>query len=161
MAINIRKIPFLIFVLILGLMLAGPVPDSIHPINALAQSGAVSDDEDYDEETLQSRAAMQKRAEEVKPELSALLKELKAMKDTTQFKELGFSSKNKIAADWKMRVEEARTRLEADPDLPPQIKVVPASLLSLGQNWLTSKGKNSEDADWDLEMIQVGLGWEL
>jgi len=93
-------------------------------------------------------------------ELAAFFAELKAMKDTQQFRNLGFASKNQAAAHWKTRVEEARGRLEADPDLPVEVKIVPGSLLMLGLSWVESKGEPNDDTEWHLEIIQNGLNYK-
>jgi hypothetical protein len=102
----------------------------------------------------------QKRAAEVKPELTALFDELKSMRDTRQFLELGFSGKNPPAVAWKQKVEECRARLEKDVSVPGELRVVPAYLLNLGLHWIQSKGKTNSDVEWDIEMINAGLNWK-
>ena len=100
------------------------------------------------------------KAEEVKLELADFLAELWAIKDTEEFRIFGFSSENQAAA-WKKRIEEARGKLEADHELPPQIRMVPASLLSLGLDLVWSKGEPNENTGWNLEIIQNGLNWKM
>jgi uncharacterized protein (DUF736 family) len=115
---------------------------------------------DFDVEAL--KTTMTARAEEVKPELADLLSELEAMRETPEFRELGFSADNKVAADWKKRVEEARDYLEGDESLPIQVKEVPAALLSLGQNyiWQNSGASNADNIEGDLAQIEAGLTWK-
>jgi hypothetical protein len=109
-----------------------------------------------------TRKAMTARAEEVKPELADLLSELEALRETPQFRELGFSADNQAAADWKRRAEEARDYLEGDESLPPQVKAVPEALLSLGQNyiWQNSGADNADNIEGDLAQIEAGLNWK-
>jgi hypothetical protein len=105
---------------------------------------------------LANRAAKAARAEEVKPELLALFKELEALRDTPEFHELGFSDNNPAAA-WKKRVEDAQERFERDYTLPPEARAMPACLLQLGLDWQHSKGQNDSIVEWDLEPINAWL----
>jgi cytoskeletal protein RodZ len=118
--------------------------------------------QESDPEAEALRKAIAARAEEVKPELAALLRELEALRDTPEFRALGFSADNQVAADWKKRVEEVRDRLKGDKGLPAQVAVVPTALLSLGTNYIlrNNGAQNNADIEWDSEMIAAGLNWK-
>jgi len=102
------------------------------------------------------------RIKEVKKELVTLLRELEAMRTTKQFRELRFSAKNPIAADWKKRMEEVRERIEADDNLPVEVKIVPGVLLSLGLDyvWQDRGSDKKSDIEYDTELIEAGLNWK-
>jgi hypothetical protein len=150
-----------------------PVAETADPATELLESGSEAapgpvaetadpglQEPDSDAEAL--RKAIAARAEEVKPELAALLRELEAMRNTPEFRASGFSADNQVAADWKKRVEEIRDRLKGDKDLPPQVAVVPTALLSLGTNYIlrNNGAQNDADIEWDSGMIAAGLNWQ-
>jgi predicted nucleotidyltransferase len=117
---------------------------------------------DFDPEVVADRKAMAARAEEVKPELLTLFKELEAMRDTQEFHELGFSVNNPVAVNWKKRVEEVEARLKNDDNLPMEVKIVPGVLLSLGLDYVWSNNGSDKisDIEYDMELIAAGLNWK-
>ena len=138
-------------------------PDADAETEKAAASAASEDaNSKFTPEVLAARKAITARAEEVKPKLAALLRELEAMRNTRQFRELGFSAKNHTATHWKKRVEETEERLKADDNLPAEVKIVPAVLLSLGLDYVgQNKGADKKsDIEYDLELIRTGLDWK-
>ena len=90
-------------------------------------------------------------------EVKARLGELDALRNQRSFWELGFSVNNPKARAWKANVEELRTRLEADKDLPVMLRAAPVNLLHLSLEWQRNKGETTSWAKDCLEQIFEGL----
>lgn len=126
-----------------------------------AQSIPTLTPEQEEKKWQEARANMVKVTTPVQAELKALYAELLAMRGTKNFVELGFSKNNKIASDWKGRVEAFRTRIEKNTDIPPQVRAAPAYLLMLGMGREWRAGGNSDGSKGDMQMINDGINWKL
>lgn len=116
--------------------------------------------EEQEQERQAAIAKMVARTTPVQAEVQALYKELLAMRGTTNFAELGFSSKNKTATDWKQRTEALRDRIEKDDSIAPQVRAAPAYLLGLGLHREWRKGGTTDMSKWDEEMVLEGINWK-
>jgi len=100
------------------------------------------------------------KVEAAKTKMAALLRELEAMRHTSEFKAFGFSPSNPTAIDWKERVEALRDSFESDASLPARIKALPAALLAKGLNWQRVKEEKDEDNLYPLrDMKEVAAEW--
>lgn len=117
--------------------------------------------EQEDAESEKARAEMVKAAAPVQAELKALYEELLAMRGSKDFVEMGFSAKNKLASNWKARVEAFRQRIAPMDVLPVQVRAAPAYLLTIGFDREWRKGRTNADSKWNMQMITDGINWKL
>lgn len=94
-------------------------------------------------------------------EVAALYKELQGMRGDGVFHELGFSSKNRKASDWKKRTEALRNKMQKDTTVAIEVRAAPSALLMLGLEWVRHKGQDSDMAKWHKEQIAEALTVKL
>ena len=109
----------------------------------------------------EARARIAQKTPPVQAEIKQLYDELLAMRNTMEFKELGFSGKNKTSNEWRNRVNALSARLKADDDIPINIKVAPGYLISLGMEKAWRQGSTTSDSKWNMQMVQDALNWKL
>jgi len=93
------------------------------------------------------------KVEAAKTKMAALLRELEAMRHTSEFKAFGFASNNPTATDWKEKVEALRNAFESDAGLPAHIKAMPAALLSTALGLQRGKGEDNPGVLRDLKDV--------
>ena len=117
--------------------------------------------EDSPEERAAARARIAEKTAAAQAEVKVLYDELLAMRGTTAFTELGFSTKNQQATAWKTRVETLRDRMEKDWDIAGEVRAAPAYLLGLGLDKTWRSGGITDKSKWDAQMVQDALNWKL
>lgn len=116
---------------------------------------------DEEKEYAAARERMAKKTLPVQAELNKLYKELLSMRNTSEFKQLGFSGKNKTSSEWKNRVNALAERIKTDDDIPIMVKIGPSYLIQLGMDKAWREGATTSDSKWNTQMVQDALNWKL
>jgi hypothetical protein len=123
--------------------------------------GAAENPEEDTKAEAEARAALAAHTAEAQKQLRVFYDELQRMRNDATFHQLGFSSKNKYASDWKTRVEAWRNRIDKDNSIAPQVRASAGSLLMLGLEWQRNKGAMTDMAKFHANMIRDALNWKL
>jgi hypothetical protein len=93
-------------------------------------------------------------------ELGSLYKELLSMRGTQQFKELCFSTKNKMATDWKKRAEAFRERIMHDDNIAVQVRAAAGHMIAIGIDSVWRAGGHTQQSKYFDEEIRTAINWK-
>jgi len=112
------------------------------------------------QETPKPAPSAREKTRTVQKELAALYRELKSMRGTPQFIQMGFGAGNPQANQWKKNVEDLRARAK-DPDINPTVGYGPGYLLMLGLAWQREYRKSDRKYADDCEKtVRAALNWK-